>query len=330
MTTRARRTVTIFLAATLLASVAPAQSHEIEADQHFTRGVSALKRGEVDGAVLEFEAAYQASPRFEVLFNLGQAYGLTGRLVEAWETLRRYLEDAGDRIDPTRREQVETTVKLYERLTASVMVDTPEPGTVVTIDGRPIQTGRSVRLLAGTHALVATRPGCATLVRTLELKPGVETKIALTLEPERALVPNSDTRLGPAKRPERIPHHADLPQPSPVGQRRSWALASASGGLAFGILAGGLAYMATREARDWRRDRAALSRDLTTGGVTPQELDRASGLNQRAAAIQRLDDMTVAAAIVGGALFTISINFWVFGDKEASETRKRTAARGSR
>src|SRR5689334_19745800 len=57
---------------------------------HFERGYALAQQGAFEPAVAEFELAYAASPHFSVLFNLGQAYGASGRAVQAERTLLRY------------------------------------------------------------------------------------------------------------------------------------------------------------------------------------------------------------------------------------------------
>ena len=70
---------------------------------HFNRGVELAKAGSYEPALAEFERAYQISPHFSVLYNIGQAELALERPRPAGETLRRYLLEGGEQIDPARR-----------------------------------------------------------------------------------------------------------------------------------------------------------------------------------------------------------------------------------
>ncbi len=58
---------------------------------HFMRGARLYKEGNYDQAIIEYQAAYDALPIPEFLFNLGQAYRLKGEGEKALELYNRYL-----------------------------------------------------------------------------------------------------------------------------------------------------------------------------------------------------------------------------------------------
>jgi tetratricopeptide (TPR) repeat protein len=77
---------------------------------HFNRGVELAKAGSYELALAEFKQAYQLAPHFSVLYNIGQAELALERPDLAVEALRRYLAEGGERIEPARRAEVESTI----------------------------------------------------------------------------------------------------------------------------------------------------------------------------------------------------------------------------
>jgi tetratricopeptide (TPR) repeat protein len=77
---------------------------------HFNRGVELAKAGSYEAALAEFEQAYQLSPHFSVLYNIGQAELALERPRLAVEALRRYLAEGGEQIEPARRAEVLSTI----------------------------------------------------------------------------------------------------------------------------------------------------------------------------------------------------------------------------
>lgn len=102
------------LSAATITCVSHAQADQVQeraaARRHFNRGVELAKAGSYELALAEFRQAYQLSPHFSVLYNIGQAELALERPESAVETLRRYLVEGGEQIEPARRAEVESTV----------------------------------------------------------------------------------------------------------------------------------------------------------------------------------------------------------------------------
>ena len=74
------------------ASATPdASASETQAHAHFQQGKAFLDAKVYDQAVKEFQAAYALSPLPELLFDLGQAYRLSGQAQLALDTYQKYL-----------------------------------------------------------------------------------------------------------------------------------------------------------------------------------------------------------------------------------------------
>lgn len=102
------------LCAAAITPVTPARADQAPeraaARGHFNRGVELAKAGSYELALAEFKQAYRLSPHFSVLYNIGQAELALERPELAIETLRRYLAEGGERIEPARRAEVESTI----------------------------------------------------------------------------------------------------------------------------------------------------------------------------------------------------------------------------
>lgn len=105
--------------ALLAAPVVPARADpdpRAEARVAFTRGYALAEAGRYAEAIAHFTRAYELSPHFAVLYNLGQAYAAAGQPGPAVDALKRYLAEGGPQIPPARRTQVETEILEQERV----------------------------------------------------------------------------------------------------------------------------------------------------------------------------------------------------------------------
>jgi len=103
----------------LLASLVPraarsAEDPRAEASAHYARGIELAEQALYATALAQFKAAYDKSPHFAVLYNIGQAQIALGRPVEAIEALSRYLRGGADQVPLSRREQVQAQIALLE------------------------------------------------------------------------------------------------------------------------------------------------------------------------------------------------------------------------
>ena len=78
------------------------------------RGIQLAEQGLYAAALEQFKSAYEKSPHFAVLYNIGQAQMALGRPLEAIEALTRYVRDGADQVPLSRREQVQAQIALLE------------------------------------------------------------------------------------------------------------------------------------------------------------------------------------------------------------------------
>ena len=94
---------------------APSQGADDEARSLFHAGESAFAEGRYEVALEHFQAAYDLSPRPELLFNIGNTADRLRREQDALDAYRRYLEA---RPDAENRAQVEARIEIIENAIA--------------------------------------------------------------------------------------------------------------------------------------------------------------------------------------------------------------------
>jgi tetratricopeptide (TPR) repeat protein len=111
---------------------ARAQENPREAARwHYARGLKLAGENGYEAALQEFTRAYDLSPQFAVLYNIGQCQVALGRPTEAIDALSLYLRQGEDHVPPDRRLLVEQQIaELRSRLSA------PAPGRDRAVDPR--------------------------------------------------------------------------------------------------------------------------------------------------------------------------------------------------
>ncbi len=289
---------------------------------HFARGLELAGQADYEGALQEFTEAYQVSPNFAVLYNIGQAEFALGRPAEAVQSLSKYLRDGQEQVPPDRRQAVQAQIALLESLFAELTITTDQPGALIGVDGTEV--GRTplyqpVRLAAGTHKVSAAMEGMAAINRTVTLAPGDYQVLSLEMptapaaaakvakaEPPSAQVPPAALpaqSVPPAN--AKAPSVAILeqrPEPNTQDRRRTMAIVgySAAGlGVALGGAALGVYLWNRGRYQDWQAGDAALKND-TIGTAAYRE--RADANNSLAASLTRTNHVILGLSIASGTL----------------------------
>ena len=156
----------LFTGAVLLGSSAYAQEAEIneQARAHFQAGVNLMQ--DPDGARYEeahreFAAAYQASPSWKILGNLGIAAMKLERDGEAIDAYQKYLAGGGTSLAPDEREQFQRDLGTLQAGVVRLSIDINLPGASVRDERMPV-TGSPVRNIypvADKHLALGVRAG---------------------------------------------------------------------------------------------------------------------------------------------------------------------------
>ena len=210
----------LFTGAVLLAPSVRAQEGEIseQARAHFQAGVNSLQ--DPDGAryeeaYREFKAAYQASPSWKILGNLGIAAMKLERDGEAIEAFQKYLSGGAATLAPEEREQFQRDLGTLQAGVVKLSIDVNVPGATISDERVPV-TGSAVRntyvpngqhleigVRAGHHKITASAPGYAPQVWEMEAISGAAQTHAFALErPVPTTVPTpTDGPIRSAERP---------------------------------------------------------------------------------------------------------------------------------
>ena len=189
----------LFTSAVLLAPSVRAQEGEIseQARAHFQAGVNSLQ--DPDGAryeeaYREFKAAYQSSPSWKILGNLGITAMKLERDGEAIEAFQKYLAGGAATLAPEEREQFQRDLGTLQAGVVKLSIDVNLPGVTISDERVPV-TGSAVRntyvpdgqhlevgVRAGHHKLTASAPGYAPEVWEMEAVSGAAQTHAFQLQ----------------------------------------------------------------------------------------------------------------------------------------------------
>ena len=134
----------------------PAMSPQDKARQCFKRGVELYDERDLDGAEVEFRRAYELTPNFRLLFNLGQVAGERHDYAKAMEFFRRYLREGGDEVPTDRKLAVETELGKFRTRVGGITVRWDGPTSEILIDDEAkgkTSMGRPIEVNVGRHRI---------------------------------------------------------------------------------------------------------------------------------------------------------------------------------
>lgn len=225
--------------ASTVANASP--STKAEAARHFKRGLELFDENDYQGALIEFERAYQILPTYQVLYNIGQVHYQLQNYAGALKSFESFLSEGGDKIPADRRADVERDIAKLRARIATVEV-TSSPGATIYVDDNPVGTAplsAPIQISTGRRRLRATLPSRTPIEKTLELAGGDAVKVDLTFEP---------VSTGPVAQEEE-PHRSP-----------PWALWGVAGALAIGTgVTGVLALTESGTVNDLRTNGGAFT-----------------------------------------------------------------------
>ncbi len=171
------------------AQEAPSAEARAEARSHFERGTDLYNEGRLDAALAEFQRAYEVSPAYPVLYNVGRVHAELGHPVEASRAFAQYLSEGGDTIAAARRREVEALLATQLARVGRVRVESNVAGSVVSIDGADVATtplAEPLEVGAGHHTVGLRAPGYESATLAVDLAGGVEQRVAVDLRPQVA------------------------------------------------------------------------------------------------------------------------------------------------
>ncbi len=164
------------------ASPPPTEEQLAEARAHFDRGVLLFDGGDNDGALVEFQRAYEISRRPTVLFNIAATCQALRRYGDAIEALRRFLAESTEEQRRQRRD-AERTLHDLEQLIAHLTVAVEPADATLQVDGRVQTPGASLIVGPGTHRIQITRDGRRTHLQEFTIASGESRELRVALAP---------------------------------------------------------------------------------------------------------------------------------------------------
>lgn len=132
-----------------------------QAREHFYDASVLYEQGNLEGAIVEFEASYALEPLPVVHFNLAQCLKGLYRYAEAAAQYERYLADS-DSVPADRRAAVRATIAELRSLIAPITLAIEPAGAEVRVDGRAVGTAplsAPLELAAGRRVLEVALDG---------------------------------------------------------------------------------------------------------------------------------------------------------------------------
>ncbi|HEY2405617.1 MAG TPA: tetratricopeptide repeat protein [Polyangiaceae bacterium] len=310
-----------------LAAAEPRADREL-AHEHFERGVALSRKRSYAEALAEFQAAYDATPHFSVLYNIGQAQIALGRHAEASRTLQRYLDEGGANLEASRRVEVEASVARETEYTGAVEVAVDAAGALVSVDA--LAFGRSplpqpIAVDPGPHTVAAMLDSGEHRELTIEVAAHEQRRVELDFadeSPPAIVTPSVPTEPAPQPRATQKPTPRPVPAPTATSNGApDHTLAYVIGGVGVALSGAALAHFIWNRGRyqDWKDAYADYNRD-------PNESKREQ-TNRLADSITSASRVTIGLALGAGlALGTGGVLFLV-SDGEAPGPARRQALR---
>jgi len=263
-----------------------------EARTHFDTGVSYLQ--DPDGArheeaYREFKAAYELSPSWKILGNLGIAAMKLERDGEAIDAFKRYLEEGGKDLSADERAQFARDLRTLEASAVKLTLTATPVGAVI-IDERRAVSGNTVvnryespsgaleiRVRPGFHRITAKLEGYVDQTWEFDATPRAEHAHTFSLEKQQARGGSTSTG-----------HSVPAERPIPAGVFIGLAATGA-----FAVGAGVTGVLALGKRSDFK--------DLNDG----TQPEKAKDVRDSGRTLNVVTDVLIGAAVVSAALTTV-------------------------
>jgi hypothetical protein len=155
-----------------------------EAIARFKRGLELYGDQDYAGARVEFRRAYELSPNYRVLFNIGQVCFQLNDYACALGSFEKYLAEGGEEIASERRAEVQRDIDKLQTRVGRLEIVTNVPDVDVSVDdvyiGRtPLE--QSLIVSTGKRRIAASKPGRISVVKIVDVAGTDSLRIALDL-----------------------------------------------------------------------------------------------------------------------------------------------------
>lgn len=268
---------------------------------HFRLAVESYKDGDFATARIEFRRAYKVAPNYRLLFNLGQVSQELRDYPAAERYYSHYLEQGGDRVDEERKQQVEQELEKVRARIATLLLTSNIDGAEVFVDDVASGTTpltETLSISTGQRKITLRAAGYSPATQVVDAAGGEVVRLHLELMPA---VEAPFTQLRPSEL---------LPTSGGSSHVNALALTLAIGTVALAAGAGVFAYLAARDASDYR---SALERSTTASELT--------ALSDGAKTKALITDVLLGATVVSAAAFVIVLAQQGMTQQDSAELR---------
>ena len=187
-----RLTRALALASLLAASSAPrpalaqvTDAVRAEAREHFDRGLRLFNQQDNEGALAEFQRAYELVPHPMVLYNLGLVLSAAGRPIQAVEAFDKLLASPAG-LDAGRLARAKDERARQAALIGEVTVTSSVEGATVEVDGFEVgktPLAAALRIAQGSHVVALAAPGYAPMQKQINVVGLAKDTVAFELLP---------------------------------------------------------------------------------------------------------------------------------------------------
>jgi hypothetical protein len=175
----------VFVVLVLAGAPARAQSESAKkkASALQAEGLKLMQKGDNWGALDKFNEAFRLVPSPKILFNRGKAHHALGEEVEALSDFERFLDEAPYAPKESRDEASRTVETLRPKL-AYIEIQSDEPGSDVTLDGKSIGStplARPVVVAPGSHEVKMTKSGMKDETRRVSPIAGQKVRVSIRM-----------------------------------------------------------------------------------------------------------------------------------------------------
>jgi hypothetical protein len=316
------------------AQLPPAPTHEVqpseEARKYFQTGVELLQ--DPDGARYEeafkaFRRAYEISPSWKILGNLGLTALKLERSTEAIAAYERYLSEGGTQIDPSERAQIKRDLDVTRTSSGTVTLHVSGGAAASITDTRERSVGGPVvnsyqllagetlalQLIAGRHVIVASTAGKHASV-DLDVQAGTKQDQELSFD---QAAPAAGAPPPSAPPPSALTPSAPAPMPAASAAPGSSGMRTAGlvvGGVGVAALVGGA--IAGLVGLKKHSDLTAECPDHTCSFSSAAEQSKFQSDKD---SLKSVGTVTSVLLIGGGALTAVGVTLFVVGSNKHEE-----------
>jgi hypothetical protein len=168
------------------------EAGRVQASVRFKRGVELFQDEAYRAALIEFERAYELSPDYRLLYNIGGCKLQLQDFLGAAQAYDQYLSEGGSAIPRDRREEVEPVLRSLQARVGRITVKVNRDGAEVFIDDIKVGTApvtNTISVNVGRHRIAARTEDGANDAEIVDVAGDEIADVQLTLAEPRKDTP---------------------------------------------------------------------------------------------------------------------------------------------